>query len=156
MTGIRPSSAESAGTRATVTAHARGSDPARQAFVVLRGAFTVAPVVFGADRFFDLLVNWDGYLAPVAARPLPFTSHQLRYAVGVAEIIAGLLVAVHPRLGGVVVAGWLGGVIVDLLLLPGFYDIALRDFGLFLGAVALCRLAARFDPRPLLWLPGRS
>lgn len=127
------------------------ADPAEQAFMILRAAFTVAPILFGADKFFHLMVNWDKYLAPVLSDPLPFTPHQLMYAVGVTEIIAGLVVAIHPRLGGPVVAAWLLGIIVNLLLIPGFYDVALRDFGLFLAAVALSRLATKYDPRPLLW-----
>ena len=82
---------------------------------------------------------------------LPVSAHEAMYAVGVVEVLAGLLVAVHPRLGAAVVALWLGGIIINLLLVPGFYDVALRDFGLLLAAVALQRLATRFDPRPVLW-----
>lgn len=126
-------------------------DPAYQAYAVLRTAFVVAPIVFGLDKFTNLLVQWDQYLAPVISRPLPVTPHEAMYAVGVVEVIAGLVVAFHPRLGALVVALWLGGIIVNLLLIPGFYDIALRDFGLLLAAVALQRLATRFDPRPALW-----
>ncbi len=129
----------------------QGSDPAYQAYAVLRTAFVVAPIVFGLDKFANVLVQWDQYLAPVLSRPLPVTPHQAMYAVGVVEVVAGLVVAFHPRLGAVVVAAWLGGIIVNLLLLPGFYDVALRDFGLLLAAVALQRLATRFDPRPLTW-----
>jgi len=120
--------------------------------MILRTAFTVAPILFGLDKFFHLMVNWDRYLAPVLSDPLPFTPHQLMYAVGAIEIIAGLVVAIHPRLGAPVVAAWLVGIIINLLLIPGFYDVALRDFGLFLAAVALARLATRYDPRPLLWV----
>ena len=127
------------------------SDPAYQAYQALHVAFVVAPIVAGLDKFFHLLVNWDQYLAPVLSGTLPVTPHQAMYAVGVVEVVAGLVVAFHPRLGALVVAGWLGGIIVNLLLLPGFYDVALRDFGLLLAAVALQRLATRFDPRPLLW-----
>jgi uncharacterized membrane protein YphA (DoxX/SURF4 family) len=126
-------------------------DPAHQAYVVLRTAFVVAPIVFGLDKFTNLLVHWDTYLAPVLSRPLPVTPHQAMYAVGVVEVVAGVVVALHPRLGALVVAVWLGGIIVNLLLIPGFYDIALRDFGLLLAAVALQRLATRFDPRPTFW-----
>jgi hypothetical protein len=96
-------------------------------------------------------LNWDKYLAPVLSDPLPFTPHQLMYAVGVIEIVAGLVVAIRPRLGAPVVSAWLVGIIVNLLLIPGFYDVALRDFGLFLAAIALARLATRYDPRPMLW-----
>ena len=132
---------------------ARGQrgDAAYQAFAILRIAFIVAPIVFGIDKFTNILVHWDQYLAPVLSHPLPVTPHQAMYAVGVIEIIAGLIVAVHPRLGALVVALWLGGIIVNLLLIPGFYDIALRDFGLLLAAVALQRLATRYDPRPTSW-----
>jgi uncharacterized membrane protein YphA (DoxX/SURF4 family) len=119
--------------------------------MILRAAFTLAPILFGLDKFFHLMVNWDKYLAPVLSDPLPFTPHQLMYAVGVIEIIAGLVVAIHPRLGAPVVSAWLVGIMVNLLLIPGFYDVALRDFGLFLAAIALARLATRYDPRPMLW-----
>ena len=135
-----------------LVARIRYAEPAEQAFMILRTAFTVAPILFGLDKFFHLMVNWDRYLAPILSDPLPFTPHQLMYAVGVTEIIAGVVVAIHPRLGGPVVAAWLLGIIVNLLLIPGFYDVALRDFGLFLAAVALSRLATRYDPRPLLWV----
>jgi uncharacterized membrane protein YphA (DoxX/SURF4 family) len=126
-------------------------DATYQAYMVLRSAFVAAPVLFGLDKFPNLMVQWDDYLAPVLARPLPVSPHQAMYAVGVVEVLAGLLVAFHPRLGAVVVAAWLGGIIVNLLLIPGFYDVALRDFGLLLAAVALQRLAARYDARPILW-----
>lgn len=137
------------------TSHAR-SDATYQAYAVLRTAFTVAPIVFGLDKFTNLLVQWDRYLAPVLSDPLPVTPHQAMYAVGVIEVVAGIVVFLHPRLGAVVVAAWLAGIIVNLLLVPGFYDVALRDFGLLLAAVALQRLATRFDPRPTLWPLRRS
>ena len=92
------------------------------------------------------MVQWDRYLAPALAGVLPVSAHQAMYVVGVIEVLAGVLVAVHPRLGAAVVAAWLGGIIINLLLIPGYYDVALRDFGLLLGAVALQRLATRFDP----------
>src|SRR4029078_5277712 len=133
-------------------ARIRATEPDEQAFMILRAAFTVAPILFGADKFFHLMVNWDRYLAPMLSDPLPSTPHQLMHAVGVIEIIAGIVVAIHPRLGAPVVAAWLAGIIVNLLLIPGFYDVALRDFGLFLAAVALSRLATKYDPRPLLWV----
>ena len=137
-------------------ARIRVADPAEQAFMILRTAFTVAPVLFGLDKFLHLMVNWDKYLAPVLSDPLPFTPHQLMFAVGAVEIIAGLVVAVHPRLGGPVVSAWLVGIIINLLLIPGFYDVALRDFGLFLAAIALSRLATKYDPRPLLWFASKN
>jgi len=126
---------------------ARGADPAYQAFTILRTAFTVAPILFGADKFLHLMVNWDVYLAPRLANLSPFTAHGTMYVVGVIEIIAGLVVAVAPRIGAPVVALWLLGIIVNLFLIPGHYDVALRDFGLLLAAVALWRLAGS-APRP--------
>ncbi|MEN3301879.1 hypothetical protein [Pseudonocardia sp.] len=120
---------------------------ARQAFLLLRTVFTVAPVVFGLDKFFGLLTDWERYLAPQVDALLPGSAHQAMLAVGVVEILAGLLVAVLPRIGGYVVALWLAGIIVDLLLLGDFFDVALRDFGLFVGALALARLAVAFDHR---------
>jgi uncharacterized membrane protein YphA (DoxX/SURF4 family) len=126
-------------------------DAAYQAFLVLRTAFVVAPVVFGADKFTNLLTDWERYLAPSIARLSPFTPTTTMYAVGVVEIVAGVVVALHPRLGGAVVALWLAGIIVNLVLLGTYWDVALRDVGLLLGAVALQRLSTRFDARPALW-----
>ena len=122
------------------------SDPAYQAFVVLRTVFTVAPVLFGLDKFANLLVDWPQYLAPWIDGIVPGTAQQAMYAVGVVEIAAGLVVAAAPRFGGLLVAAWLAGIVVNLLTIPGFYDVALRDFGLFVAAVALARLAARYAP----------
>jgi hypothetical protein len=127
-------------------------NPTFQAFTLLRIGFFLAPVLFGIDKFAHVLVNWDIYLAPRLNDIIPGTAHQAMYAVGVIEIIAGLVVALRPKLGSLVVAGWLVGIIVNLLLIPGYYDIALRDFGLFLAAMTLFRLASVFDPRPLLRL----
>lgn len=156
MTTTQSTSSRATTAEGGLIARIRAADPAEQAFMILRAAFTIAPILFGADKFFHLMVNWDKYLAPALSNPLPLTPHQLMYAVGVTEIIAGLLVAIHPRLGGPVVAAWLVGIIINLLLIPGFYDVALRDFGLFLAAIALSRLATRYDPRPLLWLSRKG
>lgn len=112
-----------------------------QAFVLLRTVFTVAPVVFGADKFLGWLTNWDQYLAPWINDIVPGTAHQAMLAVGVIEILAGVLVAVQPEIGGYVVAAWLAGIIIDLVTLGNFYDVALRDFGLLVAALALTRLA---------------
>lgn len=112
-----------------------------QAYQILHIGFTVAPILAGLDKFFHLLVNWDQYLAPVVARMLPFDGHTFMLIVGVIEVVAGLLVLVRPRIGGYVVMAWLWGIIINLLLIPGYYDVALRDFGLSLGALALARLA---------------
>jgi hypothetical protein len=123
--------------------------PAYQAYLVLYAGFAALPIVAGLDKFFHLLVNWDQYLAPIVTRVLPFSGHTFMLAVGVVEVSAGLLVALRPRIGAYVVALWLWGIIGNLLLVPGFYDIALRDFGLSLGALALARLSQEFNPRPL-------
>src|SRR6266540_1151839 len=131
------------GTSGSLAARLKGN-PAYQAFWLLRTGFTVAPILFGLDKFSHLLVNWDRYLAPRIDNLLPGTAHQAMYAVGVIEIAAGLLVALRPRFGGYLVAAWLAGIIVDLLLIPGYYDIALRDFGLLLAALTLARLATAF------------
>lgn len=121
------------------------TDPAYQAFRVLHVGFVVAPVLFGLDKFFGLMVDWPAYLAPVVSGLLPGTAAQIMIGVGVVEIAAGVLVALRPRIGAWVVAGWLWGIIANLLLIPGFYDVALRDFGLSLGAVALARLSAAYQ-----------
>jgi hypothetical protein len=121
----------------------RAADPVQQAFLLLRTVFTVAPIAFGLDKFANLLTDWPGYLAPFVDRLVPGTAQQAMYAVGVIEIVAGLLVAARPKYGAVVVAAWLAGIIVNLLLLGDYYDVALRDFGLLVGALALWRLAGR-------------
>src|SRR3954471_10101281 len=122
------------------------ADPSRQAFLLLRTAFTVAPIVFGLDKFANLLTDWPQYLAPWIDRIVPGTAQQAMYVVGVVEVLAGVLVAVAPRIGAWVVAAWLAGIILNLLTIPGFYDVALRDFGLLVGAVALARLAVAHAP----------
>ena len=123
------------------------TDPAYQAFWTLRIGFTAAPILFGLDKFAHVMTNWDKYLAPRLDRIIPGTAHQAMLAVGFIEILAGLLVLLAPRVGAYLVAAWLAGIIFDLLLIPGFYDVALRDFGLMLGALALARLATAFTPR---------
>src|SRR3954464_9694265 len=123
-------------------------DADHQAFLLLRTAFTVAPVVFGLDKFFNVLTDWQQYLAPAVDRIVPGTGHQMMLAVGLVEVVAGVLVAVRPQLGGYVVAAWLAGIITNLLLIPGFYDVALRDFGLLLAALALARLASAVQQAP--------
>ncbi|MFJ4428571.1 hypothetical protein [Streptomyces bobili] len=136
----------SSATTTTTSAARRAalSDPGYQAFVILRTGFTVAPILFGLDKFANLLVDWPTYLAPWINDVVPGSAQAAMYAVGVIEILAGLAVALAPRFGGWLVAGWLAGIIVNLLTIPGHYDIALRDFGLLLGAVALARLAQRY------------
>ncbi|MGH4000414.1 MAG: hypothetical protein ACRDTJ_23470 [Pseudonocardiaceae bacterium] len=120
------------------------SDPAYQAFLLLRTVFTVAPIVFGLDKFANLLVDWPTYLAPWIDGIVPGTAQQAMYGVGVIEIVAGIAVAIAPRFGAWLVAAWLAGIIANLLTFPGYFDIALRDFGLLVGAVALARLATTY------------
>lgn len=115
--------------------------PDRQAFFLLRTVFTVAPILFGLDKFTNILTDWTIYLAPVATAVVPVTAQTFMYVVGVVEIIAGILVAVRPRFGSLLVAVWLLGIIINLLVLGNFYDVALRDFGLLVGALALNRLS---------------
>ena len=118
------------------------SDPAVQALLLLRIAFTVAPILFGLDKFAGVLTDdWTKYLATQFNDLIPGSAQDAMYMVGVVEIAAGLLVAINPRIGGLVVAAWLAGIILNLLLVGGYGDIALRDFGLLLGALTLSRLA---------------
>ena len=119
----------------------RLADPVFQAFALLRLGFTVAPILFGLDKFLNWLVDWPIYLAPRVDDVIPGNAHQAMLLVGVIEIIAGLVVAVRPRFGGYLVAAWLAGIIVNLLILGKFFDVALRDVGLLVGALALARLA---------------
>lgn len=138
-------------TRLTPTASKKAATPPRdgahQAFVMLRTVFTIAPIAFGLDKFFGLLTDWDAYLAPWINDLVPGTTHQAMLAVGVIEILAGILVAVRPALGGYVVAAWLLGIIVNLVTMGEYYDVALRDFGLLVGALALARLATSVGHR---------
>lgn len=121
-------------------------DSVYQAYQVLHVGFTVAPIVAGLDKFFHYLTDWDRYLAPAVERMLPFSGHTFMLMVGVIEVVAGFLVLLKPRIGGYVVCAWLLGIVVNLLLVPGFYDIALRDLGLALGAFALARLSGHYRP----------
>jgi uncharacterized membrane protein YphA (DoxX/SURF4 family) len=121
-------------------------DPAAQAFMLLRIAFTVAPILFGLDKFAEVMISdWPKYLAPEFNHIIPGNAQAAMYLVGGVEIAAGLLVAFSPRFGGLLVAGWLAGIIVSLLLVGGYADIALRDFGLLLGALTLARLASAYS-----------
>jgi hypothetical protein len=118
-------------------------DPAAQAFMLLRVVFVVAPIIFGLDKFAEVLISdWPKYLAPEFNDLIPGSAGDAMHIVGVVEIAAGLVVAVIPRFGGLLVAGWLAGIILSLLLVGGYADIALRDFGLLVGALALSRLAS--------------
>jgi hypothetical protein len=122
------------------------SNAAYQAYLVLRTGFVVAPILFGLDKFTNLLTDWTTYLAPAIDRLVPGSATSAMLAVGIVEIVAGLVVAVRPKVGGYLVAAWLAGIIGNLLLLGDHYDVALRDFGLLLAALALARLATAFQP----------
>jgi hypothetical protein len=128
-------------TTTTVLGSARTTG-ADRAFLLLRTVFTVAPIAFGLDKFAGLLTDWDQYLAPWVDDLVPGTAHEAMMLVGVVEVVAGLVVALLPRYGGLLVAAWLAGIIVNLLSLGDYYDVALRDLGLMAGALALSLLAA--------------
>lgn len=126
--------------------HRARRDPAYGAFLLMRVGFTVLPVVFGADKFAGVLTDWDHYLAPWIVRLIPISAHQAMLVVGVVEIVAGIAVAIKPRYAAYIVAAWLAGIVINLLTYSGFYDIALRDFGLLVAALTLGRLAVVYDP----------
>jgi hypothetical protein len=121
-------------------------NPVYQAYLILRTGFVVAPILFGLDKFTNLLADWTTYLAPAVDRLVPGSASSAMLAIGVVEVAAGLVVAVRPKVGGYLVAAWLAGIIANLLLLGDHYDVALRDFGLLLAALALARLATAFQP----------
>jgi hypothetical protein len=121
------------------------TQPAYQAYQILHVGFTVAPLLAGLDKFAKVLVDWDKYLAPTIANALPFSVHTFMLAIGVIEIVAAFVVWLRPRIGAYIVMGWLWGIIINLLMIPGYYDVALRDFGLSLGALALARLSKEFS-----------
>ena len=127
-----------AGTPADTTHPNLGAD---RAFILLRTVFTIAPIAFGLDKFFDILTDWEQYLAPWINDIVPGNAHQAMLTVGVIEIIAGIAVAVAPRYGSLLVAGWLAGIVVNLVSMGEYYDVALRDFGLLVGAIVLAVLA---------------
>lgn len=124
------------------TVAASTTQPAsRQAYLLLRTVFTIAPIIFGLDKFFNLLTDWTIYLAPAATAVVPVSAQTFMYGAGVVEILAGIAVAVRPRIGSLIVAAWLLGIIVNLVVLGSYFDVALRDFGLLVGALALHSLA---------------
>ena len=144
VTPARDHAAPATGGAALAVADLR--DPRYQAFTLMRLTFTVAPIAFGLDKFVNLLADWPAYLAPWMNDIAPGSGQDFMYLVGAIEILAGIVVALKPRYGAYVVAGWLAGIVINLLTYSGFYDIALRDFGLMLAALALARLAAVYDP----------
>lgn len=122
------------------------SDPAFGAFWLLRIGFVALPLLFGIDKFSNVLTDWSGYLAPWIVGIIPMSAVHAMYVVGVIEIIAGIAVAIKPRYAAYIVAAWLAGIVINLLSYSGFYDVALRDFGLLLAALTLARLASVYDP----------
>ena len=130
---------------ASAAADSTAASPAYQAFRILQIGFIAAPILAGLDKFLHLLVNWDQYLPSVVTRISPIGGHNLMLVVGVIEIVAGIGVALKPRIFAYVVAAWLALIIANLLLIPGYFDVALRDFGLFLAALALARLSQQFS-----------
>jgi uncharacterized membrane protein YphA (DoxX/SURF4 family) len=145
MTASTAAPAATTAAQSRTAARADWSDARYQAFALLRLAFTVAPIAFGLDKFFNVLVDWPIYLAPWINDIAPGSGADFMHVVGIVEIIAGIAVAVKPRYGAYLVAAWLGGIILNLLTLSGYYDVALRDFGLMLGALTLARLASYYD-----------
>jgi hypothetical protein len=131
------------GAKASIRAHRR--EPAYQAYLLLRTAFTVLPLAMGIDKYFNSMVDWPMYLAGWIHNILPGTPQQVMYGVGGAEILAGVLIALKPRYAAYVVAAWLAGIATNLFSYPGFYDIAVRDSMLMVAALALGRLASRYD-----------
>jgi hypothetical protein len=130
--------------------HTETDTHAYQAYQILHWGFVAAPAIAGADKFLHLLTNWDRYLSMTFAHLSPLSVYATMRAVGVVEMVAGLIVALRPRIGAYVVAAWLVGIIVNLVLVGGYLDVALRDFGLFLGALALGRLSETYDREPQL------
>lgn len=128
-------------TASTTPESTRTSVGADRAFLLLRSVFTIAPIAFGLDKFAELLTDWEQYLAPWVNDIVPGSAHDAMLAVGVIEVVAGIAVAVAPRFGALLVAGWLAGIILNLVTMGEYYDVALRDFGLLVGALALAALA---------------
>lgn len=138
---------------AETTTHPHSS---HQAYQILHLGFTVLPILAGLDKFFEVLADWDRYLAPLFPQLLSISPETLMSLVGIIEIVAGLVVFFKPRLGGYLVMLWLWGIILNLLLIPGYYDIALRDFGLSLGALSLARLAVAHEATSRVAAPMRE
>ncbi|WP_051324564.1 DoxX family protein [Candidatus Solirubrobacter pratensis] len=135
----------SAPSRAAEADHAAQDEAGHQAYLMLRVAFAVAPIAFGLDKFLNVLTDWPRYLAGWVDDLMPGSAQDFMYAVGAIEILAGILVALRPRYGAPVVVLWLAGIIVNLVTGPGYYDVALRDFGLLLAALTLTRLTLAYD-----------
>ena len=141
----QPASIFASDVQASDKTSTRVSSGSYQAYQILHLAFVVAPIVAGLDKFFNFLVNWTQYLPSFANNLVGGHGHQLMMVVGVIEVVAGIGVAFRPRIFAYVVAAWLLLIIVNLLMIPGYFDVALRDLGLMLGALALARLSQDFD-----------
>ena len=138
--------AESPIARPAQRSQALWGDARYQAYMLLRLGFTVAPIAFGLDKFWNGMVYWPKYLAPWINNLMPGSGQQFMYVVGAVEILAGIVVLVKPRYGAYLVTAWLAGIVTNLFSYPGWYDVALRDFGLMLAALTLARLASVYDP----------
>ena len=145
----RPGRADQYGNLEGVQTAAVRADPRYQAYMLLRIGYTVLPLVMGIDKFFNVLTTWPQYLADWIDNIAPGTAQQFMYVVGGVEILAALIVAIRPRYGAYVVAAWLAGIIINLVSYGEWYDVAVRDFGLMLGALTLGRLASFYDRRTL-------
>jgi hypothetical protein len=128
------------------SSRAQWSDARYQAFMLMRLTFTVAPIAFGLDKFWNQMVYWPKYLAPWINDIVPGNGQEFMYFVGAVEIVAGVVVLLKPRYGAYLVAAWLAGIVTNLFSYPGWYDVAVRDFGLMLAALTLARLASVYDP----------
>jgi uncharacterized membrane protein YphA (DoxX/SURF4 family) len=144
--GRTPANRPTGSTNGAYAGVSRWRDPRYQSYALMRLAFTVAPIAFGIDKFANVMVDWPNYLAPWINDIAPGSGQDFMYLVGVIEVLAGVAVALKPRYGAYVVAAWLAGIVINLLTYSGFYDIALRDFGLMLAALTLARLASVYDP----------
>jgi uncharacterized membrane protein YphA (DoxX/SURF4 family) len=128
-----PSTTATGSTRTTNTS----SDRLGTVRNLLKYTYGLVPIVAGLDKFTHLLTDWSKYLAPVVTDILPFSADTFMYLVGVIEVIAGILVLIKPKIGSLVVALWLIGIAINLLLTGQYYDIAVRDVVMAIGAFSL-------------------
>ncbi|HEV7331717.1 MAG TPA: hypothetical protein VGN63_11825 [Flavisolibacter sp.] len=124
-------------------AHHGAMTQAEKVASILRWTYGLVPIVAGADKFMHLLTDWDKYLAPQIASLLPVSPHSFMIIVGIIEIIAGVLVLIKPRIGSLIVALWLIGIAINLLLSGQYFDVAVRDTVMAIGAFSLYLLSGR-------------
>jgi hypothetical protein len=141
-----PESATTSEARGLDLARANWRDARYQAYMLMRLTFTIAPIAFGIDKFWNQMVYWPKYLAPWIDNIAPGNGQDFMYFVGAVEIVAGIVVLLKPRYGGYLVAAWLAGIVINLFSYPRWYDVAVRDFGLMLAALTLARLSSVYDP----------